>query len=94
MEAWNQEYEAYLSSDKFAKWNAEFKKKEEFDPIRNDPDPEGWRRFLEACKDPASTLIGFAEKVGAANPKEATLQIKLLKFFITLRKGDLALTTI
>lgn len=38
--------------------------------------------------------MDFAEKVGIANPKEATLQFKLLKFYMRIAKGDLALTTI
>lgn len=32
----------------------------------------------------------FLSKVGISNPKEATLQLKLVKYFIRLNKGDQA----
>lgn len=70
--------------------------------MRNDPDPEGWKAFMavigdgtDANKgDQGASYIKFLEKVGAANPNEATLQFKLLKFFIRLNKGDAAIKSI
>ena len=70
--------------------------------MRNDPDPEGWKAFIavigdgtDANKgDQGESYVSFLEKVGAANPKEATLQLKLVKFYIRMNKGDLALKSV
>lgn len=57
----------------------------------NDKDPDGWKLFLETCKDPAGNCLEFATDVSMANPENAELLVKCLKLFMKLDKGDLAL---
>jgi len=40
------------------------------------------------------SYLRFLEKVGTGNPKEATLQLKLTKWFIKVNKGDHALKSV
>ena len=96
------EHETYLASDDYAKWHKEHIQNESCDIMRNDPDPQGWKAFMKVIGDgtdgnkgdQGASYIKFLEKVGDGNPKEPTLQLKLLKFYITLNKGDLALKSL
>lgn len=46
------EYDEYLETEEYKKWFAEFEKNEENNEIRNDPDPKGWKLYLDLLKDP------------------------------------------
>ena len=100
--AFRKEHDEYKASEEYTKWKEAFEENEDTDAIRNDPDPEGWVRFLKACESPGELGLAFATNVAAANPACAELQVKALKYFIrackddpvlidATKKGDLAL---
>ena len=84
------EYEEYQKSDDYKKWKEEFDKREEDDPVRHDPDPEGYELYIQALEDSVKLGLTFAQKCFSSNPENADLQLKCLKMFIKAKDAALA----
>ena len=85
------EYDEYLETEEYKKWFAEFEKNEENNEIRNDPDPKGWKLYLDLLKDPTQKFVPFAHECCQANPEAAELQVKCLEAFIQAKNSEYAI---
>ena len=56
-------FEEYKETDEYLKWEKEFEKRDDDDPIRNDSDPEGWKKYIETIKDTNKVGLDLATKV-------------------------------
>lgn len=85
------EFEEYQTTDEYKKWEKEYENREDDDDVRNDPDPQGWKLYIDAASEPCKVALDFVTKVSMANPKDANLQVKALYFFIREGKDEMAL---
>lgn len=85
------EYDAYMETEEYKKWLVEFEKNEENNDLRNDPDPKGWKLYIDLLKDPTSKFTQFAYDCCSANPMSAELQVKCLDNLIHAKNTEYAL---
>ena len=90
IEETKKEYEEYKQSDKYKKWEKEYDKRDNDDPVANDPDPEGYELYIKAMEKPDEIIHEYATKVAQGNPANADLQVKCLCLFLEAKKDDLA----
>ena len=60
LEEAKKQYDEYLETEDYKKWLKEFEENEENNDLRNDPDPMGWKLYLDLLKDPTSKFTQFA----------------------------------
>lgn len=62
------EYEEYKATEEYKKWLEYYEKREDEDPIRYDPDPEGYELLIKAIEKPIDMAVSIASKTAPANP--------------------------
>mmetsp|Transcript_17960 Transcript_17960/g.30556 ORF Transcript_17960/g.30556 Transcript_17960/m.30556 type:complete len:460 (-) Transcript_17960:35-1414(-) len=91
LEEVKKEYEDYKKTEEFKKWSTEFETKDEDDPIKNDPDPQGWEVMIKAVENPNSIALQIAKKVAPVNLNDPRVVAKCLKLFCETQETELAL---
>jgi len=74
-------FEEYKQTEPYKKWEKEHEKRENDDPITNDPDPEGWALYLKAIETPDAVILDYASKVAKDTPENVDMQSKATRMF-------------
>ena len=90
----SKQFEEHKQTEEYKKWEKEFDDRDDDDMVRNDPDPEGWKAYIDAIRDPVKVAVELATKVAPMNATCASTQAKCLNWFIKADKPEEALSCI
>jgi hypothetical protein len=81
LNSYDSEYNTYMESDEYSNWFEKQQKIKDDDDYKNDPDPKGYKLFMDYLEGKWS-VEPFVTKVCRRNWQDADLHAKAVPFYI------------